>query len=296
MAPVWSYQSNRYQANIKPQQKPDAAPPARLSGKKREQRSVARSHVLRRSPPHRRTAGRLNDGVSSRDKSTADWNLLLLLSQLPARTEFATAMPQLRRFRAFFGTFQANWWSRRSAMGGATSGWTAPPWMVSLIDFLNNEFSDMDVGISGNYYSEKKPAAGNWIEGRRCRFWRGGFRWRGYSMIDASTGKKCTPFDHGARHVNPISALNRGLHVVLDGGYLQGRLPPQLEEYQRLFMGGGQFHLRSVFVCRTVVDNDNEFGSDSRVNHDQPEENGKLNTTPAIDMDEEQHWRGSYPT
>ncbi|XP_012854392.1 PREDICTED: 3-hydroxy-3-methylglutaryl-coenzyme A reductase 3-like [Erythranthe guttata] len=36
----------------------------------------------------------------------------------------------------------------------------------NVIDFLNNEFPDMDViGISGNYCSDKKPAAVNWIEG-----------------------------------------------------------------------------------------------------------------------------------
>ncbi|KAG8368003.1 hypothetical protein BUALT_Bualt15G0000100 [Buddleja alternifolia] len=37
----------------------------------------------------------------------------------------------------------------------------------NVMDFLNNEFPDMDViGISGNYCSDKKPAAVNWIEGR----------------------------------------------------------------------------------------------------------------------------------
>ncbi|KAL8027937.1 hypothetical protein ABFX02_14G129100 [Erythranthe guttata] len=37
----------------------------------------------------------------------------------------------------------------------------------NVIDFLNNQFPDMDViGISGNYCSDKKPAAVNWIEGR----------------------------------------------------------------------------------------------------------------------------------
>ncbi|KAL3813947.1 hypothetical protein ACJIZ3_015215 [Penstemon smallii] len=37
----------------------------------------------------------------------------------------------------------------------------------NVIDFLYNEFPDMDViGISGNYCSDKKPAAVNWIEGR----------------------------------------------------------------------------------------------------------------------------------
>ncbi|XP_010530977.1 PREDICTED: 3-hydroxy-3-methylglutaryl-coenzyme A reductase-like isoform X2 [Tarenaya hassleriana] len=37
----------------------------------------------------------------------------------------------------------------------------------NVLDFLQNEFPDMDViGISGNYCSDKKPAAVNWIEGR----------------------------------------------------------------------------------------------------------------------------------
>ncbi|XP_061352006.1 3-hydroxy-3-methylglutaryl coenzyme A reductase 1-like [Gastrolobium bilobum] len=37
----------------------------------------------------------------------------------------------------------------------------------NVIDFLQNDFPDMDViGISGNYCSDKKPAAVNWIEGR----------------------------------------------------------------------------------------------------------------------------------
>ncbi|KAI3447876.1 hypothetical protein Pfo_004541 [Paulownia fortunei] len=37
----------------------------------------------------------------------------------------------------------------------------------NVMDFLYNEFPDMDViGISGNYCSDKKPAAVNWIEGR----------------------------------------------------------------------------------------------------------------------------------
>ncbi|XP_051132751.1 3-hydroxy-3-methylglutaryl-coenzyme A reductase 1-like [Andrographis paniculata] len=37
----------------------------------------------------------------------------------------------------------------------------------NVIDFLGNEFSDMEViGLSGNYCSDKKPAAVNWIEGR----------------------------------------------------------------------------------------------------------------------------------
>lgn len=37
----------------------------------------------------------------------------------------------------------------------------------NTLDFLTNQFPDMDVmGISGNYCSDKKPAAVNWIEGR----------------------------------------------------------------------------------------------------------------------------------
>ncbi|KAL2459913.1 hydroxy methylglutaryl CoA reductase 1 [Abeliophyllum distichum] len=37
----------------------------------------------------------------------------------------------------------------------------------NVMDFLHKEFPDMDViGISGNYCSDKKPAAVNWIEGR----------------------------------------------------------------------------------------------------------------------------------
>ncbi|CAA0830094.1 hydroxy methylglutaryl CoA reductase 1 [Striga hermonthica] len=37
----------------------------------------------------------------------------------------------------------------------------------NVLDFLLNDFPDMDViGISGNYCSDKKPAAINWIEGR----------------------------------------------------------------------------------------------------------------------------------
>ncbi|KAL8521176.1 hypothetical protein ACS0TY_011647 [Phlomoides rotata] len=37
----------------------------------------------------------------------------------------------------------------------------------NVMDFLTKEFPDMDViGISGNYCSDKKPAAVNWIEGR----------------------------------------------------------------------------------------------------------------------------------
>ncbi|KAL3655618.1 3-hydroxy-3-methylglutaryl-coenzyme A (HMG-CoA) reductase isozyme [Castilleja foliolosa] len=37
----------------------------------------------------------------------------------------------------------------------------------NVMDFLTDQFPDMDViGISGNYCSDKKPAAVNWIEGR----------------------------------------------------------------------------------------------------------------------------------
>lgn len=37
----------------------------------------------------------------------------------------------------------------------------------NILDFLQNDFPDMDViGISGNFCSDKKPAAVNWIEGR----------------------------------------------------------------------------------------------------------------------------------
>ncbi|KAK1439262.1 hypothetical protein QVD17_05078 [Tagetes erecta] len=37
----------------------------------------------------------------------------------------------------------------------------------NVLDFLQHDFLDMDVmGISGNYCSDKKPAAVNWIEGR----------------------------------------------------------------------------------------------------------------------------------
>ncbi|TKY50018.1 3-hydroxy-3-methylglutaryl-coenzyme A reductase 1 [Spatholobus suberectus] len=37
----------------------------------------------------------------------------------------------------------------------------------NVLDFLRSDFPDMDViGISGNYCSDKKPAAVNWIEGR----------------------------------------------------------------------------------------------------------------------------------
>lgn len=37
----------------------------------------------------------------------------------------------------------------------------------NVLDFLHSDFPDMDVmGISGNYCSDKKPAAVNWIEGR----------------------------------------------------------------------------------------------------------------------------------
>ncbi|CAN6454018.1 unnamed protein product [Victoria cruziana] len=37
----------------------------------------------------------------------------------------------------------------------------------NVLEFLNNDFPDMEViSISGNYCSDKKPAAVNWIEGR----------------------------------------------------------------------------------------------------------------------------------
>ncbi|XP_057469749.1 3-hydroxy-3-methylglutaryl coenzyme A reductase 1-like [Actinidia eriantha] len=37
----------------------------------------------------------------------------------------------------------------------------------NVLEFLQNDFSDMDViGISGNFCSDKKPSAVNWIEGR----------------------------------------------------------------------------------------------------------------------------------
>lgn len=37
----------------------------------------------------------------------------------------------------------------------------------NVLEFLGNQFPDMDVlGISGNYCSDKKPAAVNWIQGR----------------------------------------------------------------------------------------------------------------------------------
>nr|AGW82424.1 3-hydroxy-3-methylglutaryl coenzyme A reductase [Corylus avellana] len=37
----------------------------------------------------------------------------------------------------------------------------------NILDFLQKDFSDMDViGLSGNFCSDKKPAAVNWIEGR----------------------------------------------------------------------------------------------------------------------------------
>ncbi|KAM7261514.1 hypothetical protein ACFE04_008881 [Oxalis oulophora] len=39
--------------------------------------------------------------------------------------------------------------------------------VTNVLDFLQNDFPDMEViGISGNYCSDKKPAAVNWIEGR----------------------------------------------------------------------------------------------------------------------------------
>ncbi|KAL8168309.1 hypothetical protein V2J09_009808 [Rumex salicifolius] len=37
----------------------------------------------------------------------------------------------------------------------------------NVLDFLQNDFPDMDViGVSGNFCSDKKPAAVNWVEGR----------------------------------------------------------------------------------------------------------------------------------
>lgn len=37
----------------------------------------------------------------------------------------------------------------------------------NVLDFLHQDFPDMDIiGISGNFCSDKKPAAVNWIEGR----------------------------------------------------------------------------------------------------------------------------------
>lgn len=37
----------------------------------------------------------------------------------------------------------------------------------NVLDYLQTDFPDMDIiGISGNYCSDKKPAAVNWIEGR----------------------------------------------------------------------------------------------------------------------------------
>ncbi|CAL5326170.1 unnamed protein product [Camellia sinensis] len=38
----------------------------------------------------------------------------------------------------------------------------------------------------------------------------------GHSILDVSTGKPSTPFDHGAGHVDPVSALNPGLVYDLD--------------------------------------------------------------------------------
>ncbi|KAL7199506.1 hypothetical protein ACSBR2_021730 [Camellia fascicularis] len=48
----------------------------------------------------------------------------------------------------------------------------------------------------------------------------------GHSILDVSTGKPSTPFDHGAGHVDPISALNPGLAYDLDVNDYLGFLCP----------------------------------------------------------------------